>query len=177
MQGRVTKEDDMITVSLITVSVIFLTDVLFAGRFSLAFLKLIIMGFVMLVLSFIKFKSLDKKKYFLSAGFFIIIAFFTLFFKYLEASAADKKAHKILKAIETYKSQKGENPKTLNELVPAYIESIPRAKDIFMWNNFYLDKEKLCYVVEDPENTVCYDINNNLKTVSPKNFSKILSID
>ncbi|MEW6013665.1 MAG: hypothetical protein ACP5SD_04535 [Elusimicrobiales bacterium] len=166
----------MIIVTAITVSVIFLTDVLFAGRFSLAFLKLIIIGLAMLATALIKFKSADKK-YFLSAGFFIITAFFALFFKYFETSVVDKKAHKILKAIETYRSQKGENPKTLNELAPAYIESIPRAKDVFMWNKFYFNKESLCYAVEEPENTVCYDINNNLKTVSPKNFSKILDID
>jgi hypothetical protein len=62
---------------------------------------------------------------------------------------AQRRAEPVISAVNRYHSERGRYPKTLDELVPSYLPSIPRAGYTVLSRDFryYNDRPQLCIVV------------------------------
>ena len=78
----------------------------------------------------------------------------------LQNGMARRHAEMIIKACTIYRADKGVYPTKLDELVPAYLSSVPRAKyDLFAGNFFYMiaDEHLLMWVELPPFGQQVYD--------------------
>lgn len=172
------EKKDMLWIVIIVLTAISIiaVDLFFSGEYPLALAKSLFMALAMLVLILIKFN--DKpllKKSLVCFGVFLALALVSWWFPYFNNKLADSNGKVIVKALESYKNEKGKYPASLEDLVPKYIDSLPRAKYTFLWKDFYWVDNNLVYVNDAPVNLMKYDFNSSRWTwTGSETYSRLL---
>lgn len=67
---------------------------------------------------------------------------------YLNAGKAARGAERLAAACEEYKAKTGAYPEDLCDLVPVYLDSVPRAKATVMWSRYRLRGHRVMYALD-----------------------------
>lgn len=140
---------------LIVAAAIFFVDAYFWGQGLLAALTIFVAGFIFLPISIyekIKFsrdsQRIKKHLVYVVSGFLVFISF------YANDKLAMYRAESLVQNLELYRQKKGSYPEKLQQLVPKYYSSVPKAK-ISAWGEFYYSSKTgqdpmLFYVIYPP---------------------------
>lgn len=74
------------------------------------------------------------------------VLLFTLAAGRLDQKAAYGRAGAVIEAVERYQADKKALPSDLKELVPAYLERLPRAKHTLLWSGFHYKDGRLFWI-------------------------------
>jgi len=168
----------MILTSGLAAVAIILVDVIFTSEPQTAILKCLFLSAAFIILAALKLKDRPKLKGSLAAsGIFIAAGMSTYFFPYINDMTARSAANGVIKAAESYKAKNGVYPQKLEQLSPAFISKIPRAKYTILWSNFYILDGNLVYVNTPPFNLRQYDLAGGRWTwCGSGTFAKILGL-
>jgi hypothetical protein len=123
--------------SLITAGILLVLDVLIFGSFTISFF----VGPIWLLVAVAKAVFQRKNRPLAAKRIGIVLVTLALVFgnAWLEARMARANAELIIEACTRYQTDKGIYPTKLDDLVPMYLHSVPRAKyDLFAGDFFYL---------------------------------------
>jgi len=150
-----------VLVSVVVGVVILIVDIFFAGEYSLAGVKYLILAVICAIYSVFKIKDMEIfKTGMIVTSLFIVLTTFSYCFPYINNITAQRSGSKLVEAIENYKTKNGSYPKSLDDLKPEFITRIPKAKYTMLWNNFYWVDNSLIYINTPPFNLMRYDFTN-----------------
>lgn len=157
---------------------ILMVDVIFTSEPQMAIPKCLLMTVAFVILALVKFKDKAKlKASFAVAGIFVVAGLFAYAFPAFNDITAKSAAGEIIKAAESYKAKTGAYPQKLEDLRPAFISKIPRAKYTVLWSNFYILDGNLVYVNTPPFDLRQYAFADGKWTwCGSGTFAKILSL-
>lgn len=89
------------------------------------------------------------KRHMTITGFYLASALAVLFSIYINNSIATERAERIISALKSYHAERGEYPEDIYDLIPDYINKIPKAKYSFMNSRF-------TYSVEDGKHVLSF---------------------
>ena len=81
---------------------------------------------------------------------------------------AMSRAETIIAASRAYKDKTGAYPKTLQALVPEYLEAVPRAKYTVLWSKFHYADGRLAWMLAPMTVMPSYDLNTGNWSFSPR---------
>jgi len=145
---------------------IYFFDVFFLnqGIFSFLFISLAVIFFFIpqLLFTLVKRNKELAIERFIRTCIYIFVVIAVFFSVRLINDYASSNAKKLVKACNDYHVKYNKYPDKLEELVPEFLPYIPKAKPIFMFNNFnyfsYKDKHVVWYVVIPPYGRHFYNL-------------------
>jgi len=105
----------------------------------------------------IKGQGPEAKAQALAAAGVAGVLLFTLAVGRLDQKSAYSRAGTIVAAVEKFEADKKALPASLEELVPSYLESLPRAKYTLLWAGFHYKEGKLFWIATPIMVTPEYD--------------------
>jgi hypothetical protein len=123
--------------SLVGAGYLLLFDVLYGGSFLLS----IVFCPIWLFVSLIRNGKTEWRLALFRIAMPVLILGIALANTFIQWKIADTNGERVVRACEAFHSDNGRYPKTLNELVPRYLPSVPRAKYSADGNFFYSNLE------------------------------------
>jgi len=150
--------------SILTAIALFVVDS-FVMNQGIAVIALFVILFWLLPKSAIlKYKKQSPKTSLIKAGIYGLMALAIFSTIYANNKIAKHRANNLINVIEHYHQSTGQYPQTLNELVPAYLPKVPRAKFTLVFGDFYYHNYKgdasLMYIALTPLGRPRYDFSS-----------------
>jgi hypothetical protein len=150
--------------ALITATVLFVLDafVMNQGAISIILILLIVFWWVPKS-AFKKYKGQSPKVELTKALIYGSVAIVVFSSNIINNKIAKGRANNLIQVIENYHQTTGQYPQTLTELVPAYLQNVPKAKYTLIFNKFtyinYQGSVSLFYVSLPPYGRPTYVFN------------------
>lgn len=131
------------------------------GRIPIAFLMLVISVFILFPIAvYHQLMYRDGRQRYMRFAIYASAALLVFGANYANNSLARARARELVEAIERYHTENGNYPKSLQELIPRYINKVPRAKFTMPGEFYYATSENgavLFYMEVPPFGRPTYD--------------------
>ncbi len=140
---------------------LFALDAFVMNQGAIAFLMLVISVFILLPIAvYHQFKYRDGRQRYMRSAVYASAALLVFGANYVNNSIAQARARELVEVIERYHTENENYPKSLQELVPRYIDKVPRAKFAMPGEFYYATSENgavLFYMELPPFGRSTYD--------------------
>lgn len=149
--------------TIITAALLFAADAFIINQFLITMLTILIGIPVFLVKLFRRRTDMERRRMLLAkaAVYWCMVILIIAVFE-ANNMLAEHRAQPIITACEQFRSKTGAYPEKLEQLVPDYLGSIPRAKLVMIGNSFFYtarpDKHCLHYSTVPPYGSKCFHL-------------------